>query len=327
MLGGRETTAMHILIAEDEPVSRRVLRVALQKMGHSVLEAADGGEALRILEDEDVRLVIADWMMPNVDGLELVRRIRSQGQTSVQGEADSRYTYVILLTSRGQKQDVVDGLTAGADDYITKPFDRDELMVRIHAGERVIELEDKLAAQNAELQRMALLDGLTGIPNRRDFDDKLLKIGEQSRRGGRPFSVVMIDLDHFKGLNDTLGHEAGDDALRAVAGILQENVRTSDSAFRYGGEEFVCLLPDTSADGAAQVAERLRCKVADARIPNPGNVRGGHLTVSVGLAAYTPGSGVPPATVLAQADQALYRAKEQGRNRVTRLEVTAPAAG
>ena len=307
---------MHILIAEDEPVSRRVLRVALQKMGHTVLEAADGREALEIIEGEEVRLVIADWMMPNVDGLELVRRIRASGQTAQHGDPSHRYIYVILLTSRGQKQDIVDGLTAGADDYITKPFDRDELMVRIHAGERVIGLEDKLAAQNEELARLALVDGLTGIPNRRDFDAKLRKIGEESRRGGRSYSVVMIDLDHFKGLNDTLGHEAGDDALRAVARLLEGNVRMADSVFRYGGEEFVCLLPDTRSKGARQVAERLRQQVRLAEIHNPGNTAEGLLTVSLGLAAYVPDSGVEPGTILAQADHALYRAKELGRDRV-----------
>jgi diguanylate cyclase (GGDEF)-like protein len=307
---------VHILIAEDEPVSRRVLRVALQKMGHTVLEAADGREALALLEEEAVRLVIADWMMPNMDGLELVRQIRASGQTAQQGDPSHRYIYVILLTSRGQKQDIVDGLTAGADDYITKPFDRDELMVRIHAGERVIGLEDKLAARNAELARMALVDGLTGIPNRRDFDAKLQKIGEESRRGARSYSVVMIDLDHFKGLNDTLGHEAGDDALRAVARILESNIRLADSVFRYGGEEFVCLLPDTGSDGAMQVAERLRRRVQLAKIHNPGNTVDGRLTVSIGLAAYVPDSRVEPATILAMADQALYRAKQLGRDRV-----------
>jgi two-component system chemotaxis response regulator CheY len=307
---------VRILIAEDEPVSRRVLRVALEKMGHSVREAVDGGEALSILTKDDVRLVIADWMMPNVDGLELVRRLRASSQTAQDGESEDRYVYVILLTSRGQKQDIVDGLTAGADDYITKPFDRDELMVRIRAGERVIGLEDKLAARNRELARMALIDGLTGIPNRRDFDEKLYKLGEQSRRGKRPFSIVMVDLDHFKGLNDTLGHEAGDDALRTVAGILGKNVRTSDYAFRYGGEEFVCLLPDTDAEGAYQVAERLRVRVEAADIPNPGNPPGQRLTVSLGLASYDPGGDTSPDAVLARADQALYRAKELGRNRV-----------
>jgi two-component system chemotaxis response regulator CheY len=307
---------VHILIAEDEPVSRRVLRAALEKMGHSVREAADGDEALRILENDGVRLVIADWMMPNVDGLELVRRIRAGGQDPDSGESAERYTYVILLTSRGQKQDIVDGLTAGADDYITKPFDRDELMVRIHAGERVIGLEDKLAARNRELARMALVDGLTGIPNRRDFDEKLRKLGEESRRGERPFSILMIDLDRFKGLNDTLGHEAGDDALRTVAGIIGRNVRASDSAFRYGGEEFVCLLPDTDSAGAQLVAGRLRLRVEAAEIANPGDPPRLTLTISLGLATYVPDRDNSPEAVLARADQALYRAKELGRNRV-----------
>lgn len=306
---------MRIVIAEDEPVSRKVLRAALEKMGHQVVEACDGQHALEVIEEEKARLVIADWMMPNVDGLELVRRLRQQEQEVPENET-SRYVYVILLTSRGQKQDIVDGLTAGADDYITKPFDRDELMVRIRAGERVIHLEDSLAAKNAELAQMALVDGLTGISNRRDFDDKFHKIAEQARRGGRPFSIIMIDLDRFKALNDSLGHEAGDDALRSVAGLLCGSIRSSDYVFRYGGEEFVCLLPDTDSEGARYVAERLRRTVEEGSLANPGNPPSNLLTVSVGLATYEPFSGPSPEGVLPLADQALYRAKSEGRNRV-----------
>jgi diguanylate cyclase (GGDEF)-like protein len=236
-----------------------------------------------------------------MDGLELVQRARSELRTPY-------YTYIILLTSRAEKKDVVLGLDAGADDYLTKPFDAQELRMRIKAGQRIIELESRLA----EVSRT---DELTQIANRRAFEERLQWLCEQGTRYGRPFGVVMTDIDYFKKYNDSLGHQAGDAALKQVAQILAALVRKTDQAFRYGGEEFVCLLPETSLEGAMILAERLRAAVADARIPHPMNPVG-IVTISLGVAAYAPSTSAAPQLILGQADKGLYEAKAAGRNRV-----------
>lgn len=307
---------MRILIAEDEKVSRRILAAALTGMGHDVIQAENGREAWEKLRREDVRLVIADWEMPEMDGVELVRKIRESD--------DQGYVYTILLTSRGHKNDIVSGLDAGADDYITKPFDRDELMVRIKAGERVIRLETELAERNEQLRRMALVDGLTGIANRRSFEEDFRRLCDHARRFTRPFTVLMLDIDFFKKYNDGLGHEAGDNALRLVAQSLQQALRTTDKAYRYGGEEFICLLPETDAEGGLIVAERLRCAVEGLEIPHPDNPWRNIVTVSVGLASCTPGAISAVDDVQREADQALYQAKAAGRNRVVVFHQACP---
>lgn len=297
---------MRLLIAEDELISRRLLVAALARMGHDVLVAEDGRAAWEILEREDVRLVVADWEMPNMDGLELVRRIRA--------EANRPYIYVILLTSRGDKQDIVAGMNAGADDYVTKPWDEGELTVRLKAGMRVLALYSQLDDRNEQLRRMALVDGLTGIANRRAFDDDFMRHREQARRFWRTLSLIMIDIDRFKPYNDTYGHEAGDNALRTVAQILQRDLRQVDKAYRYGGEEFVCLLPETDETGAFIVADRLRQAVFEARIAHPGNPPAGVVTVSLGVATFDMRD--QGEDLIKHADAALYAAKAAGRNRV-----------
>ncbi len=310
---------MRILIAEDDPVSRKMLSRALTRMGHDVISAENGRDAWQRLRADPVRLVIADWEMPEMDGVELVQRIRK--------DRDGNYTYLILLTSRSQRQDKVIGLEAGADDYITKPFDRDELMVRIRAGERIIALQEELAERNAQLAQMALIDGLTNVANRRAFDSEFHKLAAHSRRFSRPFSLLMLDIDYFKRYNDAYGHEAGDEALRRVAQALEETVRTSDSVFRYGGEEFVVLLPETGTSGAKLVAERLREAVEACAIPHPANEPVKVVTVSVGVATYMAQSGQLPDAALGQADEALYNAKRGGRNRVESTARSCPARG
>lgn len=299
---------MRILIAEDEIVSRRLLAAALTKMGHEVVAAANGAEAWEVLQGEDIGLVIADWMMPEVDGLELVRRIRTRG--------DAPYTYVILLTSRSDMSDLVAGMEAGADDYIRKPFHRDELMVRIKAGQRVITLERELALKNKRLDELAKIDGLTGLYNRRSFDEDLANRHDQSRRFAHAYSLAMIDIDHFKAYNDLFGHEAGDNALRTVARALRESTRAIDRVYRYGGEEFVVLLLETRLEGALVLGERLRQGIEDLSLPHPGNPPAGVVTISIGVATYYPSEGSSPEEILRSADQALYQAKEEGRNRL-----------
>ncbi|MFN7966556.1 MAG: diguanylate cyclase [Acidobacteriota bacterium] len=296
-----------LLIAEDDAMSRKLIAKALSQKGYDVVTAVNGREAWDILQTQDIRLVIADWMMPEMDGLELVNRIRARDT--------GPYVYTILLTSRGGKENIVSGLSAGADDYITKPFHRDELFVRIRAGERIIRLEAELEDKTRLLAHMALVDGLTGVPNRRSFDENLMRLGEHSRRFRHPFSVLMFDLDRFKGYNDTLGHEAGDQALKEVGRLLQSSIRGSDMAFRYGGEEFVCLLPETDVAGAMVVAERVRAAIESAAISHPQNPPSGVLTVSIGV-AMSDGGPSRSEDVVGAADRCLYEAKRTGRNRI-----------
>jgi two-component system chemotaxis response regulator CheY len=299
---------LRILIAEDDRLSRRMLVRALGEMGHEVVAAADGLEAWEALERDDLRLVIADWMMPRLDGLQLVRKIRAAGF--------DRYVYVILLTSRAQKTDIIEGLAAGADDYVTKPFDRDELAFRLSAGERVVRLEEELAARNEQLQQLALHDALTGIPNRRSLDQTLTKLLAHARRFERPLSVIMLDLDHFKRYNDGLGHDAGDEALRRVARLLASSTREVDEVFRYGGEEFCCLLPETGSEGALGAAGRLRAAIEEEALPHPDNPPAGVITISAGIATFDGESEMEGVDLIKAADRALYAAKAAGRNRV-----------
>ncbi|GAB4222478.1 MAG: diguanylate cyclase [Acidobacteriota bacterium] len=301
---------MRILIAEDERISRELLRRALENIRHEVIAVTDGLEAWNHIVDEsaDIRLVIADWMMPGLDGIELTRRIRSAGFR--------HYVYVIMLTSRGQRQDVIDGLSAGADDYVIKPFDPGELFFRVRCGLRIVDLEEQLAARNRELERMAMVDGLTAIPNRRAFDDDLGRRILECQRYRRPFALLMIDIDQFKNYNDTLGHAAGDSALRRIALVLKRALRGTDDVYRYGGEEFACILPETDEDGAMLVAERLRAAVEAEKIPHPGTAPG-VVTVSVGVTVHRPQHPDSPSWIVENADRALYRAKRAGRNRIS----------
>ena len=302
---------MRILIAEDERVSRELLRRALERIQHEVVAVADGLEAWNHVVDEhaDIRVVIADWMMPGLDGLELTRRIRSA--------SFNHYVYVIILTSRGLQQDVVEGLSAGADDYVIKPFDPHELFFRVRNGLRIVDLEEQLAARNRELERMAMLDGLTGIPNRRAFDSDLRRRILECQRYRRPFALLMLDIDNFKNYNDTLGHAAGDSALRRIAGVLRRALRGTDDVYRYGGEEFACILPETEESGALLVAERLRRAVQDEKLAHPGSPRG-VVTISIGVTVHRPGNHEETASwIVENADRALYRAKRAGRNRVS----------
>jgi diguanylate cyclase (GGDEF)-like protein len=297
---------MRILIADDDRVSLKIAEATLGHAGYETYVATNGRQAWDLLCEHGIHLVVADWMMPEVDGLELLRLIRSS--------RESRYTYVILLTSKTEIQDVVEGLRAGADDYVTKPFNQEELKFRVRAGERVIRLEEELASRNEQLKLMAMVDGLTGIGNRRAFDDAYRGLYQHSRRHEHPFGVVMADIDHFKRYNDQLGHEAGDRALRAVAQSLERSGRAADMQFRYGGEEFVVLLPETGPAGCLVVAERLRHAVERAGIPHPENPPRDVITVSLGVAAWYPASEVGADTLLRHADEALYVAKREGRS-------------
>jgi len=301
---------MKILIAEDQAPSALFLRRTLERLGHEVTLAADGVEAIEAMERSPVTLLISDWVMPRMDGLELCRRVRARG--------GDPYTYVILLTSKDGRQDRLDGLRAGADDFLTKPPDADELAVRLEIAGRILAVHEVLARQNARLSELAAVDELTGVKNRRRFREDLDIFFAQSTRYGTTLSVVMLDVDSFKGYNDTFGHPAGDAVLRSVAGVLLESTRGQDVVARYGGEEFIVLLPSTGAADAKATAERLRAQVERHAWP----LRG--VTASFGVVSTGPEFSDVEALVEG-ADQALYRAKREGRNRVCDHVTPAPA--
>jgi two-component system chemotaxis response regulator CheY len=296
---------MKILIAEDQKVAALYLRRTLEKLGHEVEIAPDGEAAWRMICDGGVSLLISDWMMPNLDGPELCRRLRAS--------PPNRYIYIILLTSLDRHEDRVKGLRAGADDFLTKPPDPDELAVRLEIAERILAVHDQLARQNALLAELAATDELTGAKNRRRFREDLDLFFAQANRLGLPLSVIMLDIDHFKRYNDAFGHPAGDHVLQQVGRMLRSTVRGHDVVARYGGEEFVVLLPATSAADAFEVAERLRGSIAGHDWPHRA------VTASFGVATYGPDT--PDAVALVErADRALYASKEAGRNRTRHFD-------
>ena len=280
-----------------------------------MLTAENGQEAWEILQKENLRFVVADWMMPVMDGVELCRKIRS---------ADiSGYVYFILLTGKDKKEDIIEGLDGGSDDYVTKPFDRDELKVRIRAGERILKLEKELTEKNTELQclnnkleKLARLDPLLDIGNRRNFYENIQKIHHRASRYGHEYGMIMCDVDNFKAYNDTYGHIAGDHVLKATADSLKSSLRTSDDIFRYGGEEIVIVLPEQDLEKTLVVAERLRRDVESLQVEHKGTERG-ILTISCGVSTFDKtDKDCKWETVLDRADKALYLAKSAGRNQV-----------
>jgi len=299
---------MRILIAEDQPTSALMLRRFLERTGNEVSVAADGAAAWNALQSEHVPLVITDWMMPCMDGLELCQRIRSSRHEG--------YTYVILLTSRDCHHDRLVGLRAGADDFLTKPPDPEELAVRLEIAGRILEVHETLRKQNARLADLATTDELTGVKNRRRFREDFEMHASLAAREHLPLSVVMLDVDHFKKYNDAFGHPAGDLALRFVAQTLREGVRLQDVVARYGGEEFVILLPATGTTAALELAERLRSAIEQ----HSGMERA--VTASFGVATADAGAS-DAKTLVEQADQALYNAKRSGRNRVCHFRQSA----
>ncbi|HEY1358671.1 MAG TPA: diguanylate cyclase [Thermoleophilaceae bacterium] len=316
---------MKILVVDDSPTPRLVLKRELEAMGHECLVAEDGVAGWELLQETDVDVVISDWMMPRMDGDELCRRVRAR--------ASSPYAYFILHTSLDDRQHVVEGMEAGADDYLTKPFDRDELATRLIAAKRVTGLHRRIAAQQQELERLndALFadsrsDALTGLGNRRSQDEDLDVLAARTERYGHSFCVALFDIDHFKAYNDTAGHLAGDDVLRSIADTLQRQGRRGDTFYRYGGEELLVVFPDQTLETAAIAAERMRDAIESLELPHPGRDDHSVVTVSAGIACYEPDSGDEVSIMLERADAALYAAKEAGRNRVVTRE-RARAAG
>lgn len=298
---------MQVLIADDDTILRQLLANMLAGWGYEVVTAADGAEAWDLLQQPNAPyLAILDWMMPGLTGPAVCRELRQARKEP--------YTYVLLLTARTNKEDVIEGMNSGIDDYITKPFDAQELKVRLRAGRRILDLQAELVAAREALREQATRDPLTCVWNRYAIFDTLNREIHRSVRERAALSLIMADLDHFKQVNDTYGHLAGDTVLREAARRMQSCVRPYDYVGRYGGEEFLVVLPGTSSSQAAQLAERLRWALASSPVALwslPIQV-----TASFGVSGIEAGGYATPEALIRTADEALYRAKESGRNRV-----------
>ncbi|HXO31304.1 MAG TPA: diguanylate cyclase [Candidatus Acidoferrales bacterium] len=306
---GKASARNTVLIAEDDPLFRRILERWFQQWDYRVMAVENGLDAWEVLQREDApQLAILDWMMPGMDGIELCRRIRSRDQ--------SPYRYVLLLTAKDDKQDVITGLEAGADDYLTKPFDVDELRARVRAGKRILDLQAALIHAQDDLQSAALHDSLTGLWNRGAILDLLRREVCRRQRTGDALGVMMVDIDYFKKINDTHGHLIGDAVLQEVTRRLAVDVRPYDAVGRYGGEEFLIVFPGCNMPDLLVGAERLRHCIADQPIET--SVGQIPVTLSLGLASVEQGENeiLGCESFLQRADAALYAAKARGRNRV-----------
>jgi two-component system, cell cycle response regulator len=293
-----------ILVAEDSLVIRVALRRQLSAQGYEVVEAEDGAEALARCRQVRPDVLLLDVEMPQLDGHQVLAMVKE--------DPDLRDIPVVFLTARAKTDDVVEALRLGAHDYLRKPFEPSELIARVRTALRLKAVQDELRRRNAELERMSRTDSLTAIYNRRHMDELLHRMLSAARRHDQSLAVVMIDIDHFKHVNDTKGHAAGDRVLQVVAQRLTGVLRVEDELGRWGGEEFITLLPVTDLSGATRVAERMRSAVASEPV-SLGNHGTLSVTISLGCAA---GVGGDPEALVRRADDCLYAAKNGGRNRV-----------
>jgi two-component system cell cycle response regulator len=297
-----------ILIADDDKLSRRLLQNTLEKSGYEVVAVGDGVAAGLLLSEPDApRLALLDWMMPGLNGVDVVRAVRLR--------TEMPYVHMILLTSRQSKEDIIAGLESGADDYLTKPFDPEELRARLRTGERILRLEDNLVKAREEMRFKATHDTLTCLWNRGMIMDILQREVTRARRDGGKSGVTIIlgDIDHFKEVNDTFGHATGDEVLREVASRLGDSVRSYDAVSRYGGEEFLIVLSGCHTQMGARRAENIRQAIGE----RPVVTATGPVTVSMslGVASTEDWQDLHAEQLIKEADVALYRAKEWGRNR------------
>jgi two-component system, cell cycle response regulator len=297
-------TPIIVLLVEDSAAIRALVRRMLVAGGHTVVEAARGADALALCREQQPDVVLLDVEMPGMSGWDVLAAMKA--------DPGLRDVPVVFLTGRSDTADMVDGLRLGAHDYLRKPCEPTELLARVQAAARVKRLQDELRQRNEELDLVSRTDALTGLRNRRHVEEYLTKLVSLARRNVEPIAVLIVDIDHFKSVNDGHGHDAGDAVLREVAGRMVDSVRLEDMVGRWGGEEFLVVLPNTAAQGAAELAERLRQVVAGepCRLPDGGAVP---VTISLGCAASVIDDA---ATLVRSADAAMYEAKESGRNRV-----------
>ena len=313
---------MRVLVADDDVTCRLVMQKTVEKLGHDCVVTNDGNQAWEACQADHFDVLITDWMMPGMDGPELCRRMRQR--------TDVGYTYIILATALGQHENVLEGMEAGADDYLTKPIVPFDLRARLIAARRVTDLHkqvnsfhSELERLNVELARQARTDPLTGVGNRLCLHEDLRRRHDEAVRDDAWYSLAICDLDDFKRYNDTYGHLEGDEALRKVATTLAETTRATDRVYRYGGEEFVVFFGGQTLEEGVAGMERLRHAVESLAIVHEGRTPPGLLTISVGIAARDPLRPETPATLLAAADRALYQAKHDGRNRTVAASLTA----
>ncbi len=304
--GESDSTAL-ILVVDDNPDNLEIISTRLRFRGYDVAMAERGEEAIAKVQEVDPDLILLDIMMPDMDGYEVARRIRARN--------DLAYIPIIVVTARDSTEDKVTGLDAGADDYLTKPINFPELEARVRSMLRIKRLQDQLEEKNRELEQLSIRDGLTGLFNHRHMHELLADEYERSRRTTEPVSVVMFDLDRFKEVNDTYGHQAGDRVLEELAEILRESAREIDKLGRYGGEEFMVILPDTDREAGITFAERVRDMVEKQRFDIQAR-EPLRMTVSAGVSSYPDDKADSPRRLVHYADLALYSAKKTGRNRV-----------
>lgn len=312
----------YVIVAEDELSTRTLIMRQMSDAGFDVVSCENGREAIDRLKEIGSGIVVADWEMPEMDGLECCRTVRELCELQVLGQV-----YFILLSARNEKEQIVAGFEAGADDFVIKPHHSQELVARVKAGERLLRLQNELVSRqrevakinaevvilNRRLEKLANTDGLTGVWNRRYAFEQLQRTWTTSHRHGRALSLIMLDVDRFKKVNDTYGHKTGDMVLMLVSSILAQHIRDEDFCGRFGGEEFLIVCPDTELAEAAQLAERLRTLVAACPVP----VENGELKVTISLGVTMRRScHNQPEDLIAEADELLYRAKEGGRNQV-----------
>lgn len=297
---------MKVLVAEDNRFFRRLVEASLQQWGHEVLGCEDGSQAWDLLvQDAPPRLALLDWEMPKLEGVEICRRLRAL--------KDRPYVYLILLTAKSRKDDIIQGLDSGADDYVTKPFDPVELRVRLRAATRILQLQEDLMAACEAAEQRAKEDPLTGLWNHSAILDILRKELDRSKRSGGRLGLILADVDHFKRINDSYGHLVGDRVLRSMARVMNENVRFHDSVGRYGGEEFLVVLPDCYEADVVHTAERLRKAILEDCVRDRERVL---RTMSFGCTCVDGRMPMCLDSVVHAADDALYQAKRKGRNRI-----------
>ena len=316
--------AFDVLVVDDDDSARAAISTAVKNLGYACRTAFDGEEAWKMHLEAPADIILSDWNMPRLDGLELCRRTRAL-------KSEGKYTYFVFTTSFADKAHFLQGMDVGADDYFAKPIDLDELAARLTSAKRVLSLYQQLAQKNTTLRRdsqrafqAARVDALTQASNRLSMDEDVGGAYARAQRYGHTYSIGMCDIDRFKQFNDRFGHLAGDDVLRRVAQTIRAELRSGDSLYRYGGEEFVVLLPEQHIGVAAHAMDRVRRAVEAMRIPTGDSAD--VVTLSVGVAELALAKDSSPEAWLRRADSALYRAKSTGRNRVELAQENSPVA-